>query len=272
MAPKEIKPSFSFKYLILTFISAIIIAIVSLVITKLYEKRPIKEIIVYDTNPISLINDPKLPKDQIIANYYLKDDPNKKIESFFLIVSIIKNIGNVGVEDLQISFNIKDNEAKLVSNPKINTDPKEIINAISIKKIEELSTDKKHLWNISLLNPGESLLFEYSIYSEAKMPGVELDVVPRKKDWMISRKSFLSNKEKIIFSGAIVAMLGPIFLIFFIFMIFTPVYIYQWNKRPDFRQEYGNFSTFYWNHWPTSLFKRTPPCSSAGAPPPDPEG
>lgn len=136
MVQEEVKASLSWKYLTLTLISAIIVSAVGIGVSKLYESRPVKEIVVYDGGQTNLLHDYALPKDQIEANYYLKGNPKKKIETLFLKISAIKNTGNEGAENLLVSFNLSEDKASLVSNPKIRTEPKEIIDAISVTKRE----------------------------------------------------------------------------------------------------------------------------------------
>lgn len=252
---QEVKPSFSWKYLVLTLLTALIISAVGLTVSKLYQSRPVREIVVYDNGQINLLNDASLPKDQIEASYYLKGKPKKKIESLFLNLIAIKNAGNEGVENLNVTFNLKEDNAFLVSKPKIKTEPKEIIDAISVTKKEVESSDKKHVWNITLLNPGEAVLFEYSIYSQEKTENVTLSTSPRKKDWGVSSKSLIDNKKEVILPlDFLVGSAAPIFFILTIFLIAIPFYFIQWNRRPDYRENYGSFIKFYMNHRPGKLF------------------
>jgi hypothetical protein len=257
---QEVKPSFSWKYLVLTLITALIISAVGLGVSKLYQSRPLKEIVVYDNGQINMLNDEALPTDQIEATYYLKGNPKKKIESLFLNLTAVKNAGNEGIENLLVTFNLKEDDAFLIS-PIIKAEPKGIIDAISITKKDGESTDKKHVWNISLLNPGESVIFEYTIYSQAKLKKIEFSATPRKKDWSVLSRSPLSQKKegRSSLDWLLVGAAAPILFMIAIFIMAMPIYRFQWNRRPDYREQYGSFIEFYMRLHPGKLFNPPDP-------------
>jgi hypothetical protein len=256
MPPEEVKQSFSIKYIALTLIIAALVSAVGLGVSKLFDSKSVKKITVFDRGQTNLLNDDALPKDQIEASYYLKGEPKKQIASLFRKVVAIKNSGSEGAENILVSFSLKGDDLKLVSKPKITTEPKEINDAISVTKAIG-STDNNHLWNISLLNPGESVVFEYSVYSEKKVDNINFNIIPRKKDWTISTESYLSQKNKeasatklfILTLAAIISTLPLMFLIAF------PFYYVQWHRRSDFRDKYKTFYVFFRDHSPGELFK-----------------
>jgi hypothetical protein len=262
MTQEEVKPSFSLKYLVLTILSTAVISGIGLLITKALESKPIREIEVLESDQTNLLNDAAFPKDQIEASYTLKESQNKKIATLFRKVVVIRNSGNEGAENIPVTANLQESNAYLISAPKIKTEPKEIVDAISISKTEN-GTSNRQTWNISLLNPGEAVVFEYFVYSEEKLDSINLKIIPRKKDWTIANKSLLNRGEinsstsllKMILTaaGAMIAFLISVLL------FAVPFYIFQWNKRQDYRQKYSTFSTFYAKHKPMDLFKAPDP-------------
>lgn len=257
MSQDEIKPSFSLKYFILTIISTVVISGIGLLVSKYFESKPARVMDVIQYDQTNILNDPAFPYDQIEAKFTLKGNPNKKVATLFKKAVIIRNSGNEGAENILISATLLENNAKLVSSPTIKTEPKEIVNAISFTKSENC-TDNKQTWNISLLNPGESVILEYFVYSDEKLSSINLNIVPRKKDWNIVNKSLLSQKPKdaseTINKLMPIVVGAPILLMTIIFAIALPFYRYQWNRRPDYRERYGTFYSFYSNHRPSKLF------------------
>lgn len=253
MIKHEINPSFSLKYLILTAITAAIISGVGFGISKIYESRPIKEITVTSGYLLSLINDSYLPKEKFDVVYYLKGKKRTKILSLFRKKVIIKNTGNKGVQNLSVTAILRGEGIKLVSLPKIKTIPIEVIDTIKVEK-NNSSTDNKHIWNISLLNPGESITFEYSAFSKDEKKSISLDVIPRKKDWRIIYEE-LTLPDKKYFTDIFATYGGLLILILLLpLLIAFPFYRYQWARRADYREKYRTFWKFYNKHTPWSLF------------------
>ncbi len=255
MDQSEIKPSFSLKYLVLTFLTTIIISAVGLGLTKLYESKPKKQLTLINSFEINLLNDDSLPKEVIEAKYYLKGAPKKEIATLFRKKVSIQNTGNEGAENLHISAAIKGDKLFFVSDPKFSTTPEEIINAISVKKGKG-NNDIKHDWVVSLLNPGEIITLEYNVFSEEVPEKIELNIIPRKKDWVIieqsTRKDDKYSLKRILFAGT-----TPIVLILQILMLTVVVYRIQWLRRKDFRESYSSFFEFYMKHRPYNLFGNT---------------
>ncbi len=258
MTQQEIKPSFSLKYLVLTLVSTFIVSGVGIFISKIYESKPSRQMEISQNDQIDILSNSAFPKDQIEANYYLKGSLKKKVATLFRKVVIIKNSGNEGAENILVSATLAETEAHLVASPIIKTEPTEIINAISVSKSKS-GTDKKQTWNISLLNPGESVIFVYFIYSEKKLDSVSLDILPRKKDWIVINKSLLNQKQNDVQNSILMnlglAIVAPMAFYSFILSLSFPLYRYQWNRRPDLRKKYGTFFTFWNDHSPRDLFK-----------------
>lgn len=255
MSKEEVKPSFSLKYLLLTLVTTLIISGGGIGVAKLIENKPKKELAVIDGFQTSLINDQELLSNQIEAKYYLKGDPKKEISSLFRKRVTIENVGTEGVENLSITAVLRGEELLLVSDPKITTEPREIHHAISIKK-KSGSTDMKHEWLVSLLNPGESISFEYDVYSESEVDDIQLSIIPRKKDWTISKQIPSSNERESLAYFAAISGLTPVIFLLSLLAMSLPVYRIQWNRREDFRERYSSFFRFWVDHKPWDLFKQ----------------
>jgi len=193
---EEIKPSFSWKYILLIIISAIILAFIGGLITYLFKDSPNRELTVYDNEPKSLLNNNALPK-EIISNYLLKDKngkQNKKISSLFLKTIIIRNTGNKDGENIPLSVCLERENIFLIDDPEIKTNPKKIIAALKMEK-QTGSTNTKHIWSIPLLQPGEAVIFEYMIYSEKKVKDFKVTPIVRKKDWKVKEGTILEQQK-----------------------------------------------------------------------------
>lgn len=254
MEQKEVKPSFSIKYLVLTLITTIIISGVGLGFSKLYVSKTKKEFTLIDAFEIDLLNDDALPKEQIEVKYYLKGNPKKEISTLFRKSVTIRNSGNEGAENLQVSAVLKGDNIFLASEPNIITQPREIIDVITIKKGEG-STETQHNWSVSLLNPGESITFEYNVYSVEDVDKIILNIIPRKKDWVVVKQSVQREQYSSFTKVIIVIGLTPMLLLLSILFFSILVYSIQWLRRSDFREEYANFFKFWYHHRPWNLFR-----------------
>ncbi|UCF85851.1 MAG: hypothetical protein JSV50_09525 [Desulfobacteraceae bacterium] len=260
MKNSEVKPSFSLRYFFLTLLTTLIIAGVGLSLTKYFESKPVRNIVVYETDIENRLSSQSLPEEQIEANYFIKkkDGSRQRIKSLFHKKTIVENKGNEGIENMRLSVTITDKKARLIGVPKFRSEPTEIIDAISIKKNESESDEQKHIWTISLLNPGESIVVDYSVYSEEEIKNIDFQIVPRKKDWSVTTQPFLSKIEKggsswYVYVSAVIV--SPIIVILSILVFAVPFYVLAWNLRPHFRDFYNSFYDFYLHHLPTGLFE-----------------
>lgn len=195
MPDTEIKPSFSGRYIVLTVITSVIIAGVTFGINTISKSKPVRQLVVYESSLADLMRGGTLPNSQIEAIYYLSGDPKKQINSLFRKTVTIKNVGNEGVENLSLTIGVEENEAFLVSSPMIESSPQNIKDALNLFK-QDGSSNKKHLWNIPLLNQGESLTFEYNIYSSQELNEVTFSAIPRKKIGKFYEKIFLPTQQR----------------------------------------------------------------------------
>lgn len=256
----EIKPSFSLRYFALTFLSTVIVAAAGLGITRVFTSKIDKTITIFEDQTTNLFSGVQLPNSQFEANYYLKnnDGSREEIHSLFRARSIVKNDGNEGIENLEITVALDNAEATLNNTPIINTEPKELTSAIALKLQNENSTNSKHKWTVSLLNPGESISFEYTIYSNSKLSNINCTITPRKKDWKTNRRSLIdteNEKELDITSIAVGIVFAVLLTPVLILLSAIPLYAFVWILREDYRLHYRNLIDFYWNHSPKNLFE-----------------
>ncbi len=261
MTEKEVKPSFSLKYLVLTLLTTMIVSGIGLLISKIYESKPVKEMEVFQDSQVDIFNDDAFPKDLIEATYYLKGNPKKKIAMLFRKVVLIRNSGNEGAENVLVTAALAEKDAHLVAMPKITTEPKDIVDVVSVSRVEGGNSNRP-TWNISLLNPGESVKFEYFVYSEKKLRQINLNILPRKKDWKIINHSLFDRTQKDtdrLYNFFVIASSVPMAFLLLMLVLSFPFYRYQWNKRPDYREKYGSFWAFYKRHSPWELLKSSSP-------------
>lgn len=260
--PEEIKPSFSLKYFILTLFTAAIVAVVGLGINYIALNSK-KEIMVIEGIQIDLIRNFQLPEDKITAIYYFKNDPKRKIESLFKKGFIVKNNGNEGIENLEITFSLAEEDAALVETPDITSKPKDIIHAIEVIKDQKLSNQHKHVWNVSLLNPSESIIFDYNVYSESKIKQITFQIFPRKKDWEVTYNTIIDDLKKKMLTDAIkdiiiaTLAIGALFAV--IELLCLLIYLKEWKKNPEVRAIYITFKRYFNQHYPPpikQLFKK----------------
>lgn len=256
---KEIKQSFSRNYILLIFLSAIISSTVAFVVNIILAPSVKKEIIAATLKSPNLISNKNLVDSKINVEYSLKDDPDVEINSFFTQTFIIKNNGNEGIENLEIIFISKDTTIQLLENPKIQSIPESIIDGLSITHLnKEFNNDYKHVWQIDLLNSEESIIFNYSAYSNEVINSYKINVLPRKKNWAVRYvEDFdITEKTEIDVLGETLNF-GLYLIIVFTLMntfIFLPLYIKKWLIDDEVRAKYNNkFFQFLWND--TSVWK-----------------
>ena len=157
-----------------------------------------------------------------------------------------------------VTIILKESKAMLINIPKITSEPKNIIDVISLDKIKKESNNQKHVWKISLLNHGESIILDYNIYSKEKIDKITISILTRKKDWIVTNKSLFSNNDSIFNSGIdyiLVLLAAPIPLILSIFLLALPLYGVSWLTRKEYHEFYNTFNDFYWGFPPKYLFK-----------------
>ncbi|MGR2870826.1 hypothetical protein [Vibrio vulnificus] len=249
----EVKPSFSMKYVILTLITTVLVSVVGIVINKAFESKVSKELIITSKSELNIIEAVKSPGLQISSRYTLKDENQTEIRSLLSKTFVVENVSNEGVDDLEVSIAIDTEKAKLIEQPEITTDPKYIIDGVRVVK-EESSNETNHHWRVSLLNPGESIQFSYSAYSELEDVDVSWNFVPRKKDWSVKTRVRERDPITQAFGSASFALFTMMFFLTMTLVVSIPAYYLQWSRREDFRLQYGSFMRFWREHRPWKLF------------------
>jgi hypothetical protein len=251
MSDKEIKPSFSYQYFVLTIISTVIVTGIIFFVTKYLESFPTKNIVVYETQSSNIIKN-SFPENKIEANYSLKGNPKKVIKSLFRKTFFIKNNGNEGIENLEITFATEGQKAILIDKPKIDSFPKYISNAISFNKIKNSSNNSKHVWNVNLLNKHESIIFEYYVYSEFILNDISFRAFPRQKNWDVTYENLLDkDNDESNYSNTyeFLTYIMVISILMLLAIIITlPIYYKEWIKNDDLKLKYETFYQYYMNH------------------------
>ncbi len=252
MSDSEIKPSFSPKYLSLIVVTAVIAATATALVNKIYESREVRQL-AYDLgSDYHEIRGEPLFGEQIVAEYHLKAAPETRLKTLIRKQVRVENTGTKSAEDILFSAAIKEDGAMLVDKPGISTVPKEIVDGILVKKTAA-SDNKKHVWTISLLNPGESILFDYGIYSEAEVKAASLTVAVRKADWQIVSKSDLLSKKQSKTPLAINILLGALAGLAGVFPAVFIWYAISWMARPKLQTKYLTFWQFWLHGEPKDL-------------------
>jgi len=250
---EEIKASFTLKYAILTVFTALAVGLVSYAIDFYLKTKPVKVLSVSHDLSANLVEN-KITHPEIESRHYFRGDENKEIKGLFKEIVTISNSGNEGIEDLSVTVSTSSDGAVLYKEPIIKTSPSSVKEAMQIDRQAELSNDKKHVWTVSLLNKGESLTFEYMVYSFEPMINAEFGVIPRKKDWEVvslekETVSSESNEIESVYKGIGIMLAG---MLISLFLVNYPRWRNPWNQHPEIRTKYKSFLHYLcWEKVPT---------------------
>ncbi len=183
------------------------------------------------------VSDAAIPTSPMAVKYTLKANPKAEIESFFVFTFFVKNTSSHSIEDFDLVVSSNNADILFLDNPNIRTIPQEIAIGLSIRKQEE--RPNKHRWHVDLLNAHESLVFEYSLYSQKLVKDVGIDVVPRKTGWaVVYDDSLLSRSGTALPIGIMVA--APFITLALIILVVVILYRIKWNANPQLRANYAN--------------------------------
>lgn len=191
----EIKPSFTIKHFALLIITAIISGGTGYFFKYLFESPDDKIISVNKVVTENLIQSVNEFKNQIKAEYSIIGNENIEIKSYFRQSIQIRNEGGEGIENLEIIFDTNNPEINLLTPPSINTIPKEVKKSLKFTLSKD-SVSSSHSWIVDLVNPSETIIFEYSAYSSTLVEILDIEVIPRKKDWNVIYNPGLSTSSK----------------------------------------------------------------------------
>ena len=83
---------------------------------------------------------------------------------------------------------VDNSDVILAKTPSITTAPPDIHQGIILQQNKQVVETSKDEWEVSLLNPHESIMFAYIGYSTKEVNNASFKLVPRKKDWEVIRK------------------------------------------------------------------------------------
>ncbi|EOX3961137.1 hypothetical protein ACM9ER_004605 [Vibrio alginolyticus] len=248
----EVKASFSMKYVLLTLLTTVLVSLVGVFINNVFETKTSRGLLVTSFPELNIIEAVKSPGQEIEAKYYLKDS-NMELLTLSRKSFTVKNVSDQGVDNLEVSIAIETKSASLIKEPEITTSPKKIVDGIRVIKGEQ-SSDTKHQWTISLLNPGEAVTFSYSAFSDEPDAAITWNFVPRKMNWVVKENEAGKNDTALALSRAATGLLTMMFILSFVYVLSLPIYYFQWRNREDFRTQYGSFLRFWNSHRPWKLF------------------
>ncbi|MBU4284910.1 hypothetical protein KKI21_01660 [Patescibacteria group bacterium] len=239
----EVKPSFSFKYVFLFLIITVISTTVGYYI-KDYLGKENNVLVVSKILSENKLNNRSDINNPVEIKYILRDEPEYKIKSYFsltVLLEILENSSNKSIEDFDMVISSDNPNIHFVEQPTIKTIPNKILNGINVQKEESL--ENKHRWKIDLLNKQEKLIFEYNMYSKEYIQDLNIDIVPRKKDWTVNYENISSPygdfKSRLfsLIAAPIIVLLGLLFLSFPLIYL---LYKMKWNIDKDLRKKYNN--------------------------------
>ena len=131
----------------------------------------------------------------IYAHPSLKNNPSESVKSYFRYSATIHNTGDIGVEKLKVFVQVDNSDVILAKTPSITTAPPDIHQGITLQQNKKVVETSKDEWEVSLLNPHESIMFTYIGYSTKEVNNASFNLVPRKKDWAVIRKEAKTLSE-----------------------------------------------------------------------------
>ena len=193
---EEVKPSWSFSYIALIIVLSIANIILGGILGKYFFDQPEKRILtVTETQTENLLNLDQKVYDEIITSYTLRNTPSETVKSYFRYSATIRNDGDMGVEKLKVFVQVNGSDIILVKSPSITTVPPDIHQVITLQQNKKVVEASKDEWEVSLLNPHESITFTYIGYSTKEINNASFRLVPRKKDWEVIREGTKTLSE-----------------------------------------------------------------------------
>ncbi len=240
----EIKPSFSFKYVFLVLLTALITSGVTIIIQKYQGDEKHQKIGLTQRGGLNELNFNSSDESTISVKYSLKNDTSR-VEGYYRKTVIITNIGEIGLENLKFKLTCKDTNVTLISNPKFESYPKGV-DQIEIK-IDKISSNQNNLF-IPLLNIDEGVSISYEAYSKKPIPLLDLDISIRQKDLAVERIDSLVVKEEESITSVIFLVLKYASIIISIFaLVLTFMFYRTWINNNELKNKYrGNFWAYWW--------------------------
>ena len=184
VSAKEIKPSFSWRYFVLTSISALIPLSIGGVGGYFFHDytRDKKIVEVLSTSSGNLASLPVGAIGNLKIVYPVADGTTQEMKSLIRYDVKITNKTEQGVDDFSV-FIETPHDVEVPGEPTITTEPPEVLGTISVTKS---TNEKGRVFKVSLLNPGQN--FDIQFFDISKKEAVSESRVPTviiaKKDWM----------------------------------------------------------------------------------------
>ena len=195
MQSKEVKPSWSVSYIVLTIVLLIISGGIGYFWDNVFDRSEKRILTVIEDQTENLLNLDQKVHDEIITTYTLRNNPSESVKSYFRYSATIHNTGDIGVEKLKVFVQVDNSAVILAKTPSIATAPPDIHQGIILQQNKKVVETSKDEWEVSLLNPHESITFTYIGYSTKEISNASFKLVPRKKDWEVIREGAKTLSE-----------------------------------------------------------------------------
>jgi hypothetical protein len=192
---KEVKPSWSVSYIVLTIVLLIISGGIGYFWDNVFDHSEKRILTVIEDQTENLLNLDQKVHDEIITTYTLRNNPSESVKSYFRYSATIHNTGDIGVEKLKVFVQVDNSDVILAKTPSITTAPPDIHQGIILQQNKQVVETSKDEWEVSLLNPHESITFTYIGYSTKEINNASFRLVPRKKDWEVIREGTKTLSE-----------------------------------------------------------------------------
>ena len=230
MQNKEVKPSWSASHIILTVVLSFITYGIGYFWDNVFDRSEKRILTVIEDQTENLLNLDQKVHDEIITTYTLRNNPSESVKSYFRYSATIHNTSDIGVEKLKVFVQVDNSDVILAKTPSITTAPPDIHQGIILQQNKQVIETSKDEWEVSLLNPHESITFAYIGYSTKGVDTTSFKLIPRKKDWQVIREEAKTFSESnSLFDKTITEIQGvDLFLIIAMFVsiqIVVPLYI-----------------------------------------------
>ena len=123
MQSKEVKPSWSVSYIVLTIVLLIISGGIGYFWDNVFDHSEKRILTVIEDQTENLLNLDQKVHDEIITTYTLRNNPSESVKSYFRYSATIHNTGDIGVEKLKVFVQVDNSDVILAKTPSITTAP-----------------------------------------------------------------------------------------------------------------------------------------------------
>jgi hypothetical protein len=180
--PLEVKQGWSTSYIVLTIFLSILTGCGGYILKYFLESPPRQVITISTSNSGNLLNLDRELQKRVVTKFEMLKNPDLMVESFFRYNVKFRNSGELGIDSLHVTIEANDASITIVKPPNISGSPPNILKAMELKNDTIAQPSYRDQWIIPLLNPGESINFEYLLYSENKTDSCNIAAIARKKD------------------------------------------------------------------------------------------